>query len=141
MTWPDYFPDGCPPQDAVAASGTAYRLCLKRAVGGIARAKEFRPHKLFPDPTTGKAECHRCDVSLDDDLQNLLKLRQTVADKVGRHYLKRVPAVGDLQPEWGAMKLTPSDDSPTHRSLWLYDGVNPHESFTVVAEPEVPDED
>lgn len=112
-SFPDNWPQGCPPADAEPAAGRVYRLVKRNP----ACADDFRTHD----------ERHKMPKA-DPCLRRGLSVFRTRHDAV--HQAKLLPFLGDkiacaeLCPEHGRMKLTPTTQRPSHTTWWPYPGVD-----------------
>lgn len=123
--WPDYFPDDVPPWDAVAASGTVFRL-----VSAVPPPKGDFQSTFETNPRNYGADMWRaCGTSLHGELEHCVRTRKRY--KALR--AKRI-AVGVLIESFGVMKGTPNRTSPSHITVWFRVASKPHEAFTTDAE-------
>jgi hypothetical protein len=118
--FPEDWPPGCPPQDAVAAAGTFFRLVHWDPPS----AEDFlSPHEK--NTHRKKPPCLRCALSLygrRDEVEHTMMLYPKLGDKI---------AEGVLTPAHGRTKLNPGPPS-SHTSWWPYRDVNRHLLFRVV---------
>lgn len=118
MTFPDDWPAGCPPSDAVDAHGEVFRVARTNPP----TAEDFKSyHELGiarGDPIL------RCGVSVF--------LLASDAEHASRKFrnMGRVIAKATLRPEHGKTKQT---GRPTHTTWWPYVEVDRLSLFTVVS--------
>jgi len=121
-TFPSDWPPGCPPNDAIDASGTVYRVVKADPCG----AEDFRSHGEQGTRATSP-ECLRCGLSVFSDL--------TGAGHARAKYpaLGNLIARGELHAQHGKIKASGAQSS-THLTWWPYLMVARHELFSVVDE-------
>lgn len=125
-------PDGCPPDDAVPAQGTFYRLASKaHALGDNTVAGDWN----LPLSTPGSQGYRQVDLcvahafSIFDNLGGLLIAREAVP-----FARKKSVAQVELDPSMGVTKETPTTVwKQGHHSWWPSGTAAP--AATVVAEP------
>ncbi len=128
MQWPDYFPDGCPPQDAQPAAGEVYRL-VKKDPPEQEDFKSLREKK--PRDDFGEQACQACGLSVFQDDQDVLRVKRRAPGMQ-----KRLVARGTLTPDFGQIKQTSSkDDGASHHTWWVPTKVQPLKVFHVVQIP------
>lgn len=133
-TWPDGFPLGCPPPDAVPAAGDVYRIVTTDPPS----LNDFRPWRAENPLRPGEKDSVRAwGTSVFDDVGDAASV---IAGK-----RKRVPgvstwrvALGTLRAEFGRMSSPsgPGAKHPSHRDWWIPKGVDPSWAFAVI--PGVP---
>jgi hypothetical protein len=117
MTFPDDWPQGCPPADAADANGEVFRIVKADPLS----ATDFRSYHEMGiargDPVL------RCGLSV-------FRLRSD-AEHVSRMFpnLGKVIARATLRPEHGKVKQT---GRPSHTTWWPYVGVDRVSLFEVV---------
>lgn len=131
MQWPDYLPENCPPEDARNPSEPVYRLISQNPPTSedFKTVREQNPGRTFPEK---EKECRACAVSVytsKDDLIKLIKLTR----RTGRFRNAKV-AVGNLTPELGLIKHTPSppERNNSHHSWWVPIDVTVSDLFKAV---------
>jgi hypothetical protein len=133
VLWPAGFPLGCPPPDAVQASGTVYRVVYSDPP----IADDFKP---WIEENWHVTDEHGNPKAWAISVSDILTDAQATAEGMRlREQARRVPglrarmiAVGSLRAEFGMMKPTPSRKNLSHRSWWLCVGVDPSRAFKVV---------
>jgi hypothetical protein len=122
MKFPDDWPAGCPPADAGAADGDAYRLVRNDPP----TADDFLTHH-----ETGKlpnaSPCLRCGLSVfrsRDDAEH----QHRAYPRLGRFIAR-----GTFQARDGVTLLT-RGRQPTHTTWWPYEGVDRARIFSAVEE-------
>ena len=80
MQWPDHFPDDCPPENALSASGEVYRLVRKVPPKKLdfKSHRENQPNRKFNAP-----ECTVCGLSVYTDTEDIHRLRRRGALQAG----------------------------------------------------------
>src|SRR5438876_803885 len=110
-TWPDFFPHGVPPPDAIVAIGRAFRLvsAIPSTAADFRSSYEEAPHRDY-----GASFWKACGTSFHSDIDDSRKTRARF--KALR--MKRI-AVGELRPEWGVMMASPTALSKSHLTVWF----------------------
>ena len=122
FSWPDYFPDDCPPQDSEPASGEVYRLVKSNPP----TEDDFEDYvNLYPERDFRERECRACGLSVFRDVEDASNLRDRVPAMRG-HLVAR----GKLNSELGRMKHTPGRRQ-SHFTWWVPVGVECHRFFSV----------
>ena len=123
-TWPAFFPPGVPPEDAISATGLAFRLV--RTIPPV--ADDFLATvKEYPDRTyEGEEFVNACATSFHTDLEASTRTR-------GRYKGLRTRRIarGVLGAELGAQKPT---GGRCHLSVWLFVEARPHLAFATDGE-------
>lgn len=116
--FPKAFPDDCP-SAADAVTMTLYHGCE----AGTSTDKDFTPFALADDEKTRtrgqKAGCNGWGLSVwasEQAARHAQKLFPEIHGK--RHIFK-----GDVAPEDGRLKATPSNRDASHHTFWCFDGV------------------
>ena len=122
--FPKWFVPGCPPSDAVDASGTIFRFVA--SVPSVP-AEYLSYHETGERPNA--PACQRCGLSVFrkvEDVRRLLRhlWKNYPGKSYGPHIVKR-----ELSPDDGRIKAT---GSPGHQTWWAYEGVERHISFEFV---------
>lgn len=120
MRFPDWYPESCPPDDALPARGKVYRLVCAEGpqADDFVPLWQCRPNHKYPDM------CKACGLSVHrsrEDAERLRSVYPTMRDKT--------IACGTLTPEMGVTKHTPSRISDSHTSWWVPCGTNPQMLF------------
>jgi hypothetical protein len=120
MMFPSGWPEGCPPADAVAATGRVYRVVRTDppvASDFLSLLEQGRPIADRPCESAG------------------LSIFRAFQDAV--HYAEKYPHIGEmvaegqLEPRHGVLKLTPRR-SNSHATWWPADGIARHAAFSIV---------
>jgi len=127
MTWPAYYPEECPPDDAADPDGEFYRFVKCDPPGAIdfLSNRELHPGMTYSDSAV---ECRSCALSMIRDLSDVISMQQMVPG-----FRKRSVAIGTLQSEDGRIAHTPSQRCPSHHSWWIPETISePWRLFRVV---------
>ena len=129
MQWPDYFPDGCPPQDAQPATGEVYRLVKKNPP----ESKDFIPtRKKQPSKDFGEKECEACGLSVLRNVEDAVRVKSRAPGMK-----KRLVAKGTLNPHLGRIKRTPSKKfGQVHHTWWAPTDIQPWSVFRIIEIPQ-----
>lgn len=126
MDWPTFYPEDCPPEDAVLANGTVYRLVGNNIINeyDFWSQRELRPDATFRDVT----ECQACGVSVFTDLAEIEAVNR---NPYMRRKKKKI-AVGHLDASMGEMKHTPSRQNRSHHTWWIPANIDPTANFEAI---------
>lgn len=119
MQWPDFFPEGCPPDNARPANGDVFRLI------SAARPKE-KDFKSYWELGRATDSCVSCGLSVYTDSSDILRLFNRIPG-----LRKKKVIIGTLKPEMGQIKKTANYER-SHHTWWLPEGIQPWFSFQVV---------
>lgn len=122
MKYPDYFPQGWPPDDAVAEEIEAYRICKT----SIIAHSDFR--SFYEEGKNIRGNILGFGVSV---LSNI-KEANTVL-KMPAHR-KEYIAKGVTKANCGVIKYTPSSKHSSHYTWWLNEDATPERYFQIVKE-------
>lgn len=126
--FPDYFPEGCPPEEATEKEMTLFRLCKHN----YPCEEDFQPHViLYPDREEYKANVLAYGLSTlpsVEDCEHLLKISSKM-----RSCMKCI-AFGKVDGDTGKVLNTPNKNNSNHMTWWVYEGVKPHTFFTAYQE-------
>jgi hypothetical protein len=115
MTWPDYFPTDCPPNDSHGATGKIFRLVPRnRSVEEGFRCQ----YLLYPDRIEPGEECNSCGLSVSVTLDDCLKNRKLV-----RSLKKKTILSASFDKECGKLKDT-SGKIDNHYTWWVPSEIN-----------------
>ncbi len=103
--WPEHFPRGCPPTDALDLEHRVYYLVAT----SVPTAKDMEC-AIERNTHVGRPECLRASLSCGLDAAHVEEMRKY--PRLKRHLL----AYADLKPEHGKIKQT---GAPGHHSMWL----------------------
>lgn len=118
--FPDYFPKGCPPDDAEAREICVYRICKSNPIN---RSDFCSYYELGKNGDPIK----KFGVSVFSDVQDVKTTIMLPNHKNKGEYI----AVGLTKTECGVIKHTPSHGNPksSHYTWWLYEGAEPEKYF------------
>ena len=123
-TWPDYFPENCPPKEAVRRELIVYRLVSAHGPS----AADFVSGVLLPENTAArKTACRDFALSVYTDLKHAKRLL-----KSQRATRPMGIAVGTIRMESGVIEASPSNAFRSHHSWWLHEGIDPSSDFRMV---------
>jgi hypothetical protein len=122
MTFPNGWPEGCPPYEAVDASDDIFRIVGHEPPADCDFMTHFESGKLPNAPP-----CLRCGLSVFRQIGDAIHQRRLLPR------LGRLIAKGTLSAEHGKTKVTPGKQ-PTHTTWWPYERVNRASLFSVVSE-------
>ena len=109
FTWPDWYPENCPPSDAVAASGVVYRLVK----GPEVAESDFTPlYQQSPSRVRDGLVCMASGLSTYRDQADADYLRRNV-----RAFRQHLIAAGTIDGA-GQELATPRDDN-SHVPRWV----------------------
>ena len=118
MKWPDYFPNGCPPDDSEYPNGTVYHFTNKRNP----KEKDFLTHMQRQKPCNDR--CKGCGLSVFTIFEEMLRLKGLP------YFKKKFIASANLKPDHGKIKNTPSAaTSEDHHTWWVPTNVQPWDLF------------
>lgn len=130
MTWPDFYPENCPPTEAEPASGTVYRLVQHDPPS----AEDFKsvfeedPIRRFKNKPT----IENCGLSVHTDSQDSERLRERLK-KRARKFKNSQIAEGSLNPTLGVIQHTPSKKYKSHHTWWVPLEAKPWLVFNVMS--------
>ncbi len=128
VAWPAFFPDECPPGDAVPAAGRFLRLVRNNPP----EPTDFVALRIEnPDDRRVADECQACGLSIVVAMDEIHRLQRRVPSQRTKFI-----ASGVLNHDLGRIKPTPSRMSKSHHTWWLPNGVDPSPHFAVVDEKE-----
>ena len=134
MTWPEYFPQDCPPQDVVSPSGVFYRVVADK-IGRTLKKEHFESprqsqrKRVWPPNV---CECQLCGVSLLKTMEDSIKkANQLLALGRYRDCVGRL-AIGEIEDSAGVMKHTPDIPSNllSHHDWWVPEEIDPLQFFS-----------
>ena len=120
MSFPNNWPENCPPEDAVDADGIVYRIVKNDPPLPQDLATHFETDRLRKAPP-----CLRCGLSVFRDVVDVIHQR-LLLPKLGGFIAR-----ADLQREHGRTKLT-QGAQPTHTTWWPCEGVPRASLFAVI---------
>lgn len=119
--YPEFFPDGVPPEDATDAHGNAYRL----VVNNPPSKSDFYAYHLDKRPQNPKPSRSDCGTSMFRSIEGISLMRE--ASKPLRN---RKIAYGSLQPEFG--KVSKERERDSHFDAWLRANSGIENKFEVI---------
>lgn len=124
--WPDFFPEGIPPDSSTNAEGDAFRIVAKipSSDSDFLSIIEEQPDRKLRDDQIWKA----CGVSF----HRKLKCSQKTRDRY-RPLRNRKIAKGTLKKEHG-VQLSTSSQGNSHFTVWRRNGSPMHPDFTIDGE-------
>ena len=132
--FPDYFPEGCPPEEATEKEMTLFRLCEHN----YPCEKDFLPYViLYPDNKKYKTNVLAYGLSTLPSVKDCKHLLE-ISPK--RRSCTKCIAFGKVNGDTGKVLNTPNKDNPNHMTWWVYEGVKPHTFFTAYQEGGAKDE-
>jgi hypothetical protein len=109
-TWPEHYPEKCPPDTATDVSGEVYRFTSKTNP----KHKDFLSYyELKPNNDWGKMECQARGLSVYTTKEDCRAAIDTIP-ALRKKYL----CVAELHGEAGVIAETPSQNSNNHKTLW-----------------------
>lgn len=120
--FPAYFPEGCPPENAMSEEIILFRLCKT----DVPAAEDFVTfYQCNPKKYAGMIQAYGLSMypSVEDcerARRKSPKLRDT----------RKGIACGCVDAEKGKILRTPSKANPAHITWWIYEGVKPHTFFS-----------
>jgi hypothetical protein len=124
--FPEYFPDGCPPEDAEPGDILVYRMCENNP----ANEQDFLSHVLkFPAKDYSRNILAH-GVSVFIDVAEMIKFRNSVPA-----FRKRMKYTSFRKTfkDSGVIKSTP-EKNKSHLTWWLYKDFQPHTIFQMYEE-------
>lgn len=124
--WPDFFPEGVPPDSATNAEGEAFRLVAKipSSDSDFLSTIEEQPNRNFKNDQTGKAY----GVSFHRKLECSQRTKKRY-----KPFRNRRIAKGTLKKEHG-VQLSTSSTRDSHFTVWRRNGSPMHPDFTIDGE-------
>lgn len=121
-------PHDCPPPNAKPANGDFYRLIKSQHDFPCAEDfRSWREHNEGKEPPHGITECQVCGLSVLQSLDDVRRLQKKVPG-----FRKDVVARGNLIPDLGLVKHTPTAKENSHHTWWLCREAKPWEFFKIV---------
>lgn len=126
MSYPDFFPENCPPSESNAASGEFFRFINKANTSP--QEDDFLPWiKEFPSRQYYVTKCQACGTSVFPSLDAI----NNMLDEVPGLRKKKV-ARGVLNGDLGKIKNTPSQQEKSHHTWWIPKGSEPWKLFEII---------
>lgn len=122
LSFPAYFPENCPPDDAKAEELCVYRYC----VGNTVSVNDFISY-YQTDPERYKDNINAYGLSVLSKKEDCIKgLKLPAIKKRFKSYASGITYINT-----GVIKKTPNNNNPSHCTWWLYDGVDPSTYFAI----------
>jgi hypothetical protein len=123
MRFRSHLPNDCPPEDAKGTIGVVYRMID----GDTPESKDFLSFRELNPTKSYPSDCIASGLSVYTQPEGIRQLRSRVP-----RFRKMKVAQGNLQPEHGKMKNTPSNLHLSHHTWWIADDCEPATFFAVV---------
>ncbi|MCI6058627.1 MAG: hypothetical protein MR701_02090 [Clostridiales bacterium] len=123
MKFPNYFPEGCPPKDAISKEEVVYRVCKNDPI----TRKDFAS---YYELGKGKHDVKHYGVSVFSNCGEA----KTIC--LMPNHRQEFVAKGKTVEECGVIKATPSNKNSSHITWWLYEEARPQEHFNAIKENE-----
>lgn len=117
--WPIFFPDGCPPENAVPQEILVYRCAIHKPH----TEKDFIPYNQMFGRDWGGKLFESCGLSCFTSLNDAINLQSK---------MKKFKCVvsGTITKDTGVVMNTPSNGN-THITWWVYKDIQAHKLFKV----------
>ncbi len=127
VTFPDYFPSGVPPKEAIDASGEFYRLTKAKPPGKdcFLNMRDENPKRMGRFKGLPLKCCY--GVSVYTEEQSLINAFDKFPEGIGERFI----AKGTLESADGVMLKTGAPDS-THFTIWIGKDVEIHKKFSCI---------
>lgn len=123
LSFPEYFPPGCPPEDATREELTVYRYCEN--TDKVLASDFISYYQDDPDKYKKKILAYGLSIMLSsEECSKGLKL-----PAIKRKF--KSFAKGNTYNSLGVVKRTPNKNSESHCTWWLYEGVCPEKYFKI----------
>lgn len=117
MRFPDYFPEGCPPSEAISKEVEVFRMCKSNVIEHSDFLSFYELGKNINGNVNGYGISVICDSGQAHTLSQMPAHRQ--------EYL----AKGSTKSDCGVILETPSRNISSHITWWLYEGATPEKYF------------
>ena len=122
LSFPAYFPENCPPDDAKAEELCVYRYCI----GDTVIPEDFLSYyQMNPKKYKNKILAYGLSVLLNK--QDCIKGLKLPAIK--KRYKSFASGMTFINTGW--IKRTPNANNPSHCTWWLYEGIDPSTYFVI----------
>ena len=127
VTFPDYFPSGVPPKEAIDASGEFYRLTKAKPPGKdcFLNMRDENPKRMGRFKGLSLKCCY--GVSVYTEEQSLVNAFDKFPEGIGERFI----AKGTLEGADGVMLKTGAPDS-THFTIWIGKDAEIHKKFSCI---------
>ncbi len=122
MKYPNYFPQGCPPDDAVAKEIDAYRICKSSIITHSDFLSFYEEGKKIYGNILGYG------ISIFSNINEAYTVLKMPAHR------KEYIAKGITNSDCGVIKYTPSSKHSSHYTWWLYENATPEKYFQIIKE-------
>jgi hypothetical protein len=124
LTWPHFWPDGCPPEEAARASGDVF-LYVRTDPPTKRDCRPYRRQNSTRD--FGRQECEACGLSVYRSLDAVRAQRDRIPAFRQWHIAK-----AELQRDHGRILATPTCVNPDHHTWWVPVDVDARQLLVVV---------
>jgi len=121
--YPDFFPAGCPPIDALTDEKNLFRLCR-----GLVPSKSDFASYYEGNPEKYKNNINAYGLSMYQSNEDYMEAYR----KFPRVRMYSAVAKGITNNKRGSWKPTPSKNNPNHITWWVCKDVNPVDFFEIV---------
>lgn len=127
VTFPDYFPSGVPPKEAIDASGEFYRLTKAKPPGKdcFLNMRDENPKRMGRFKGLSLKCCY--GVSVYTEEQSLVNAFDKFPEGIGERFI----AKGTLESADAVMLKTGAPDS-THFTIWIGKDAEIHKKFSCI---------
>jgi hypothetical protein len=112
MSWPDFYPQGCPYNDSAPAEGDVFRVLVFASEPGPEDFKSYR--ELHPNRRFHVPECEACGLSVYRELADVESMMRRVPRLRDRPVVR-----GRLNARHGLIASTPKQKEPSHCTWWI----------------------
>lgn len=124
--FPAYFPEGCPPSEALGEEIVLFRLCKT----DIPVAEDFLTfYQIDSEKYAHLIQAY--GLSMYPSAEDCVRAKRKSPRL--RNTYKGI-ACGQIDAAKGKILRTPSKANPAHITWWIYEGVEPHTFFTACGE-------
>lgn len=126
MSYPEFFPENCPPPESTLAIGEFYRFV--NSIHAAPQKNDFLPWlKEYPDRKYYVTKCQACGTSIFPSLDAV----NNMLAKVPALRKKKI-AKGLLNSGFGKIQNTPSQTEKSHYTWWIPEGSEPWRFFQII---------
>ena len=126
VKFPAYFPENCPPAEAIAEKCLLFRLCKKATLS----EQDFISFYLI-NPQKHKDNINAYGLSVFKSFDDCVRAKSK-SPNLRKKY--KYVARGLNNSYRGKILHTPNGTNPNHYTWWLYEGVQPHTFFEICNE-------
>jgi hypothetical protein len=125
MKFPDSLPKNCPPKQAKSVEMQAYYLVSSPIVlEDFLSLSQRNPRRGY---RSAEEECQANGLSVFGNINHIKRVRAGV-----KRLRDKSISVGNLTPECGVVRPTPSHSGSSHCTWWIAVGVEPWQMFTII---------